>query len=168
MSVDSTEFRTVLRNWASGVALVTTSDGSMRVGLTVSAFASLSLDPPLVLVCVDRRSRSLPIVERAGCFAVNILAADQSQLAQRFATKGIANKFATALWRQACTGAPVLDAAAAWLDCTLNTIYAGGDHLIVVGRVVATHVNSAACAPLLYVQGGYQHVAQPDDVYMLA
>ena len=168
MNVEPAKFRAALRNWASGVALVTASEGSVRVGLTVSAFASLSLNPPLVLVCIDRHSTSLPTLERAGCFAVNILGADQAKLAQHFATKAIADKFITASWGRASTGAPVLDAALAWLDCKLNTIYAGGDHLIIVGGVVATRVNSAAGTPLLYAQGRYNHLALHEDAYTLA
>lgn len=158
MTIDQAEFRAAMRNRASGVALVTASEGGNRAGLTVSAFSSLSLEPPLVLACIDRRSGSLPVVERAGAFALNMLAEDQAELARRFATRGGVDKFAGGAWRAACTGAPVLDSALAWLDCKLVACYPGGDHTILIGRAVASFVNTLSLAPLMYFGGCYHQL----------
>jgi flavin reductase (DIM6/NTAB) family NADH-FMN oxidoreductase RutF len=158
MIVDCDTFRTTMSYWASGVSLVTSSDGEVLVGLTVSAFVPLSLSPPLVLVCIDRQSSSLKIILRARQFAVNILAEGQEELSQRFATRRMLDKFAGTRWRHAVTGAPVLDDALAWLDCRLVDTCDGGDHLVLIGLVLVTHTAIPGSLPLLYYRRGYQQL----------
>ncbi|HEX6289037.1 MAG TPA: flavin reductase family protein [Herpetosiphonaceae bacterium] len=156
MTVDPQNFRSTMSMWASGVAVVTTSDGTVRAGLTVSAFTSLSLSPTLILVCIDRQSSSLEVIQRTGVFAVNILAEDQAEISQRFASRRVQDKFATEQWHREATSAPILDGALAWLDCELCSCYDGGDHLILIGQVLATGTRTVDSGPLLYYRGGYQ------------
>jgi 3-hydroxy-9,10-secoandrosta-1,3,5(10)-triene-9,17-dione monooxygenase reductase component len=155
MTVDPQTFRATMSAWASGVAVVTTSDGTTQAGLTVSAFTSLSLLPPLILVCIDRHSSTLAVIRRAGSFAVNILAEDQADISQRFASRRTQDKFAGAQWHSKTTGAPILDTALAWLDCELSTCYEGGDHLILIGQVLAAGTEPADSGPLLYYRSAY-------------
>jgi 3-hydroxy-9,10-secoandrosta-1,3,5(10)-triene-9,17-dione monooxygenase reductase component len=159
MTVDAQAFRATMSTWASGVAVVTSRDGAAPVGLTVSAFTSLSLSPPLILVCIDCRSNTLAAILRAQIFAVNILAEDQAALSSCFAVKHTLDKFAAVGWQTAVTGAPLLDGAVAWLDCELFALHDGGDHLILVGRVLATETRvDQAPGPLLYYRGAYQQL----------
>lgn len=161
MTVDTQAFRTTMSTWASGVAVVTSSDGAVPVGLTVSAFTSLSLTPPLILICIDCRSNTLATILRAQVFAVNILAEDQAALSDCFAARHISDKFAAVAWQTAITGAPILDGAVAWLDCELFAIHDGGDHLIIVGRVLATEARlEQAHSPLLYYRRAYRQLEQ--------
>lgn len=155
MPIDPTAFRMILGHYATGVAVVTTrepGDGGPR-GLTVNAFASVSLDPPLVLVCVDLGSETHDPIGANGRFAVNVLAEGGAALADRFAGRGGTEKFEGVSWREEATGSPVLDEALAWVDCTLWARYPGGDHTIFVGEVVAGGVREGE--PLLYYRGGY-------------
>lgn len=161
MTVDAQAFRATMSTWASGVAVVTSRDGETPVGLTVSAFTALSLTPPLILICIDCRSNTLAAILRAQVFAVNILAEHQSALSGCFAVRHAADKFAAVSWQPAVTGAPILAGAVAWLDCELFAIHDGGDHLILVGRVLATETRlEQSPAPLLYYRGAYQQLEQ--------
>lgn len=152
--MDPSEFRRVLGHWGTGVAVVATlrPDG-MPVGLTANAVASVSLDPPLVLACVERGSDTHDIIPVAGVFTVSVLAEEQEALARRFATLEVAEKFRGVAYREAVTGAPVLDGALAWVDCRLWAAYPGGDHSIFVGEVLAGDAREGA--PLVYYRGGY-------------
>jgi flavin reductase (DIM6/NTAB) family NADH-FMN oxidoreductase RutF len=154
MTMDAAEFRRILGHWASGVAVVTTlrEDGSPW-GLTANAFTSVSLDPPLVLVCLDLTSDTGAWLRAAGYFAVSVLAADQERLARRFAEEATLDRFAGVAWRTEATGAPVLADAVAWLDCRLHAEHPAGDHAIFVGRIAAG--DAADVPPLLYYRGGY-------------
>lgn len=155
MSIDPAAFRTILGHYATGVAVVATrapGDGGPR-GLTVTAFASVSLDPPLVLACVDRGSETHEAIGAVGRFAVSILPAAGAALAGRFGGRGGAEKFEGVAWREEATGSPILDEAIAWVDCTVWARYPGGDHTIFVGEVVAGGVRGGE--PLLYHRGGY-------------
>lgn len=157
-SMEPAEFRRVVGHFATGVTVVTSADPDGALyGLTASAVASVSLDPPLVLVCVDRSADSHDPIERAGAFAISILAADGEALSRRFATYPVERKFDGVAYRVEETGAPVLDGALAWVDCELRHAYAGGDHTIYVGEVVAG--DAGAGAPLLYFRGGYGRLA---------
>lgn len=167
MTVDPQIFRSTMSMWASGVAVVTTSDGAVRAGLTVSAFTSLSLSPTLILVCIDRHSSTLEIIQRAGVFAVNILAEHQAELSQRFASRRAQDKFVDEQWHSEATGAPILDSALAWLDCTLSSCYDGGDHLILIGQVLATATRTVDDSPLLYYRGGYQQFEKAGLAYQV-
>jgi flavin reductase (DIM6/NTAB) family NADH-FMN oxidoreductase RutF len=158
MSIPDAEFRRILGHLAAGVTVVTATDadGTSR-GLTASAVCPLSLDPPLVLVCVSRTSRTHDCIERAGAFAVNILGEDQEAVARQFAEDSLAGKFEGVAHRSGPTGAPVLERAAAWVDCSVWASYDGGDHTIFVGQVEAGDAEEGA--PLVHYRGGFARLA---------
>lgn len=134
--VTAARFRAVLGRFPSGVTVVTGMGERGPVGLTVQGFMSVSLRPPLVLVSVARTSRSWPVIERSSAFCVNLLAAGQEGLADVMATRG-ADKFADVRWRPSVvTGSPVLDGGLGHVDCRLERVDDGGDHLLALGRVV--------------------------------
>jgi len=144
----------------TGVTVVTARDGEgVPVGLTVSAFASVSLDPPLVLVCIDHASHSHDRVLSTGAFAVNVLSAAQGVLARRFATDPAEGRFDGAAWSVGQGGAPVLEGASAWLVCTVEAAHEAGDHTIVVGRVLEGGVGTEEA--LAYYRGAFTTVAGP-------
>lgn len=145
-------FRQVLGHFATGVTVVTAVHADQPVGLTCQAFAALSLDPPLVLLAPSRVSTSWPRVEVAGTFCVNVLAETQQALARAFARTG-GPKFAGVDWRPGTVGAPVLAGVTAWVECRLEAVHDGGDHMIVVGQVVDLGVGEGR--PLLFYRGGY-------------
>ncbi len=154
--MDAFEFRRIMGHWTTGVAVVSTRRGERPWGLTANAFASVSLEPPLILVCVDLGADTHDPLRDSGLFAVSILAADQERLARRFASSEADDKFEGVAWREETTGAPVLEDAVAWLDCRLWAQYPAGDHTIFVGQVLAG--DAAERPPLLYYRGGYgQH-----------
>lgn len=132
--------------------MITAVDGGQPVGLTCQAFASLSLDPPLVLLAPSRASTSWPRVEAAGAFCVNVLAESQEALARAFARRG-GLKFTGVVWRPGTLGAPVLEGVAAWIECRLGAVHDGGDHMVVVGQVVDLGVGLGG--PLLFYRGSY-------------
>lgn len=153
--MDARRLRDVLGRFPTGVAVVTASGPDGPAGLTTNAFASLSLDPPLVLVCFDRTSRTLPVVRAAGRFAVNFLRSGQEDLARLFAGKvAHPEKFAAVTHTEA-HGVPVLDGALAWLACELEALHPGGDHEIGVGRVRALHHDPAG-EPLVFHGGRFR------------
>jgi flavin reductase (DIM6/NTAB) family NADH-FMN oxidoreductase RutF len=158
MAVDNSTFRTAMNRWASGVAIVTTQCGQTRAGLTVSSFTSLSLNPPLVLVCIDCTSRSLALIRESGRFAVNILADSQQDIARRFAARDSDDRFSVGVWRTAGTGVPLLDNALGSFDCALVTMHNGGDHKIVIGLVQSTQSTATGSEPLLYYHRGYRQL----------
>lgn len=151
------EFRHVLGHFASGVTLLTALDGDGQpTGLTASAFTSVSLEPPLVLVCVDHKAHSYPALRDAGRFAVNILRAEQEALSRRFATSRL-DKFDGVAWNPSPRGLPWVTPAHAQLDCTTVSAHVEGDHTILVGRV--EHAATGAGDPLLYYRGRYHQLA---------
>ncbi|NGO81074.1 flavin reductase family protein [Streptomyces sp. YC504] len=153
--LDPAEFRRVLGHFASGVTVITatTADRS-PAGFACQSFASLSLDPPLIAFMVARTSTTWPKIAEAGSFCVNILGAHQGELCRGFAVSG-ADKFAGVEFDAApVSGAPRLNGAPAWLDCTIHAVHTGGDHLIVVGRVNALNADEDG-APLLFHQGKF-------------
>lgn len=152
--IDEARFRQVLGHFPTGVTVVTAkpADGP-PVGLAVGSFASLSLDPPLVLFCPAKTSSSWPKIEQAGVFCVNILAEEQEEVSRIFATK-TPDKFAHLGWRPGHTGAPIIDGVLAWIDCRVESVTDGGDHLVVVGRVLELEVAHEG-KPLVFFRGGY-------------
>jgi flavin reductase (DIM6/NTAB) family NADH-FMN oxidoreductase RutF len=157
MSITQDRFRQALGRFASGVTVVTTHEAGAPIGLTVSSFASLSLDPPLVLVAIDRRVRANAAIGQTGAFAVNILTAGQEWLSRQFATRNV-DRFAGVAWQPgAALGLPLLDGALAQLECRLHQTLPGGDHTIFVGEVVAAELGDAA--PLLYFRSAYRGLA---------
>ncbi|HEY0953440.1 MAG TPA: flavin reductase family protein [Roseateles sp.] len=152
--MDSQQFRAALGLFATGVTIVTvrSADGGL-VGLTANSFNSVSLDPPLVLWSLARRAGSMPIFTRGSHYAINILAADQKDLAQRFATRDI-DRFAGVAWREGAGGAPVLDGAVATFECANRSRYEEGDHVIFVGEVERCTARQGA-QPLIFHGGRY-------------
>lgn len=154
MPVSAETFRNTLAKFASGVTVVTTAtvDGSKH-GLTVSAFSSLSLTPPYILVCIDKRSGSIAAIESSQKFGVNILSSDQSHLSNRFASR-LEDKFDGVSWNLGTLGVPLLEGALGQIECRLAQVADGGDHVIVIGEVQSAQVNSDK-QPLLYFSGQY-------------
>jgi len=159
MTIDSQVFRQTLGSFATGVTIVTTQDPNTEkpVGLTISAFSSLSLDPPLVLFCLDKRSASHLAFNANGHFAVNILAEDQLELSNRFASKS-EDKWSGVEYRPGIGNVPILFGSIAILECTMNKVCDGGDHTIFVGLVESVSVKPDA-KPLLYYRGKYETIA---------
>ena len=155
--IASAEFRRVLGHFATGVTIVTTCDGDQRpTGLTASAFSSVSLEPPLVLVCIDHKSQSHgPLVE-GGRFAVNILSVDQQGLSRKFATTRL-DKFEGVEYRMSDLGLPIIAAAIAHLECVTVSTHVEGDHTILVGRVEDAAATGDG-QPLLYFRGQYDRL----------
>ena len=154
--VDTRQFRDTVGHFATGVCVVTACDDDGPAGLTTNAFSSLSLEPPLVLVCFDNTSRTLPVVQDARRFAVNVLREGQDELAATFASKQLpAEKFA-AVTHTVEHGVPVLDDALAWLVCDLRALHPGGDHTIGIGEV--TRMEAQEGAPLVFYRGGFHHL----------
>jgi flavin reductase (DIM6/NTAB) family NADH-FMN oxidoreductase RutF len=158
VAVTPEAFRRALGCWASGVSIVTSRLGERRHGMTVSAFTSVSLDPPLVLVCADRSSDTHALIREAGLFAVNLLAQGQQELSDRFASKQDEHRrFEGLATASALTGAPLLPGCLLSLDCRLVAAHDAGDHVIYVGRVEAL-VGEGTAEPLLYFRGGYRRL----------
>jgi flavin reductase (DIM6/NTAB) family NADH-FMN oxidoreductase RutF len=150
------EFRRLLGHFATGVTVVTTCDLDGRpTGLTVSAFASLSLDPPLVLVCVDHKSQTYPALRERGQFVVNLLTADQEAISRRFASTRL-DKFDEVPYRPSAHGLPLIEAALAHIECVTVSTHIEGDHTIFVGRVEGA--GFGAGHPLLYYRGKYHRL----------
>ena len=151
---DSQQFRSALGMFATGVTIVTAraDDGSL-VGLTANSFNSVSLAPPLVLWSLAMKAGSMPVFSRGSHYAINILAADQKALAQRFATRDI-DRFAGVPWREGAGGAPVLEGVAAVFECANRSQYQEGDHVIFVGEVESCHWAPNA-QPLIFHGGRY-------------
>ncbi len=161
MPATSEEFRDALRHFPSGVTIVTMRAGEQVHGLTVSAFASVSPDPPLVLIMIDHRHHAHGIMESDGAaFAVNILAEDQIELSNRFAWVKDEDRFAVGDWGTEVTGAPILRDALAWLDCTIHARARAGTHTIYVGEVQKAGVPRPDGEPLVYWNRGYRHLRQ--------
>lgn len=161
MPISSESFRDALRHFPAGVTVVTIkSPASEDVhGLTVSAFASVSPDPPLILVSIDHRATAYELLETAGAsFAVNILAQDQMELSNRFAWLKDEDRFGEGDWDTAVTGAPVLKDALAWLDCTVYSRFSAGSHTIYLGEVQASGVPRPEGYPLIYWNRGYRQL----------
>jgi flavin reductase (DIM6/NTAB) family NADH-FMN oxidoreductase RutF len=150
------EFRRVLGHFASGVTIVTTCDPDKKpTGLTASAFTSVSLEPPLILVCIDHKSQSHGPLVDAGCFAVNVLTVDQEALSRKFATTRL-DKFDGVAHRVSPRGVPVIADALACLECVTVSMHVAGDHTILVGRV--EEASSGDGHPLLYFRGQYHRL----------
>jgi flavin reductase (DIM6/NTAB) family NADH-FMN oxidoreductase RutF len=153
-AIDQARFRQVLGHFPTGVTVVAAQPaGEAPVGLAVGSFFSISLDPPLVGFCPAKSSSSWPRIEAAGTFCVNILSADQEDVARIFAGKGD-DKFASIGWQPGRTGSPVIRDVLAWVDCSIEDVHDAGDHWIVVGRVHDLDVGAKG-TPLVFFRGGY-------------
>ena len=153
MSLDPDSFRSVLGRFASGITVITTLDGKHDVGMTVSAFNSVSLDPPLVAACVDRAASMYDALRHAERFNVNILAADQEALSRRFAAVDSTRRFDGLGYTRGENDIVLLEEALAHLECRISAKHEAGDHTIVIGEVERASARDAR--PLLYYRGGY-------------
>jgi flavin reductase (DIM6/NTAB) family NADH-FMN oxidoreductase RutF len=160
VSASAEQIRHALGHFATGVSVITTlgPDGE-PVGTTASAVSSLSLQPPLVLVCLDRSSATLAALREHGAFAINVLTARQRALSAHFARRGAAVSWAGVAHRRGATHAPLLDGALAVLECALEHCLDGGDHEIVVGRLHAMELTDERPEPLLHYRGAYASLA---------
>ena len=158
MAVDPDLFRGTLSTWASGVTVVTCRHGNDVRGMTASAFCSVSLDPPLILVCVDKSAIFYEFISKAGSFAVNILSREQEDVSRACSSRKVeeSRRLAGIPYHEEATGSPVLDHAIGYLDCTVEQAYEGGDHTIFVGRVQGAGARDGE--PLLYFRGAYRSV----------
>jgi flavin reductase (DIM6/NTAB) family NADH-FMN oxidoreductase RutF len=152
--MDEFEFRRILGHLATGVTVVAARRADGRaVGLTASAVCSVSLRPPLVLVCVALTADSHDWISASGAFAVSVLPAEEERLARRFSSEEQDRKFEGVAYREEGTGSPVLEAALAWVDCRISAEYEAGDHTIFLGEVVAGDARDGA--PLIFYRGGF-------------
>ncbi|RLA08220.1 MAG: flavin reductase [Gammaproteobacteria bacterium] len=157
--MDSKQLRTIFGQFATGVTVIGSHNGQGdKFGLTVNSFSSVSLDPPLIMFCIIRDSGSLEPIQQTEAFSVSILAADQENISNTMAKKGGSEKFDTVDTFTAETGAPVIKGNIGWLDCKLWKLHDGGDHLIVVGEVVAGETDEDD--PLLFTSGRYARLAK--------
>ena len=155
MAVSADAFKKLCGRWTTGVTIVTARDGEKVHGMTVSAFTEVSLDPPLVLVCADKRSNTLPLIAAGGNFAVNVLARGQEALSDRFASKQDEwRRFEGLAWETAASGAPILAGTVGAFDCRVVAAHDAGDHVIYLGRVEWLRVDESR-DPLLYQSGRY-------------
>lgn len=159
--VTEQRFRAALGNFATGVTIITSTDDGEPVGMSANSFTSVSLDPPLVSFCAARTSTTYPRISASGRFCVNVLSEHQEAIARTFARRDV-DRFADVVYTHSPFGAPVLDDVVAWIDCTIEAEHRAGDHLIVVGRVRALHVD-ADRLPLLYFRGRFAIEAPVDS-----
>ncbi len=155
------EFRSTVGAFATGVTVVTTRGEEHAYGMTANAFTSVSLDPPLILVCVINPSEGAEHITQNGVFAVNILSVEQEPLSRYFASRDRPkgrDAFAEVPHRFAASGSPILEESAAFLDCRLHTAHEAGDHLIFIGEVLELEVADGH-EPLLFHGGGYRLLA---------
>jgi flavin reductase (DIM6/NTAB) family NADH-FMN oxidoreductase RutF len=153
MGIDSDLFRLILGRFATGITVVTARDSEQRPhGMTVSAFASLSLDPPLVLVCIDNAATMAPLMAATGHFGVNVLASGQEEISRRFAGP-LDDRFAGIGYREGENGCAILEGVLAWMECRITARHPAGDHVIIVGEVERGDARDGN--PLLYFRGGY-------------
>jgi flavin reductase (DIM6/NTAB) family NADH-FMN oxidoreductase RutF len=153
---DAQELRRVMGMFATGVTVLTTRDAQGRpYGLTANAVTSLSLDPPLLIICIDKRAETHPHFFDSRCFVVNILAEDQAELSAHFAKSG-GEKFGTLPFSTNQDGVPVLEGTLAHVECRIVETYDGGDHVIHIGEVQNAEVRGGR--PLLFFQGKYWHM----------
>jgi flavin reductase (DIM6/NTAB) family NADH-FMN oxidoreductase RutF len=155
--ISSEEFRKALRHFPAGVTIVTIQSGGKIHGLTVSAFASVSAEPPLIAVIIENRHKAHTLLEEEGAvFAVNILGEDQSELSNRFAWTKDEDRFEVGDWKMSETSAPVLSDALAWLDCRIHSRAGAGSHTVYIGEVKASAVPQEEAPPLIYWNRGYR------------
>jgi 3-hydroxy-9,10-secoandrosta-1,3,5(10)-triene-9,17-dione monooxygenase reductase component len=159
--IDSRVFRQVLGQFATGITIITTSNDDVPSGFACQSFAALSLDPPLVLFCPTKVSRSWQAIEASGRFCVNILAEGQRETCARFGSRE-PDKFAGIDWSASPLGSPVIAGSLAFIDCTVDSVHDGGDHHVVFGRVRAlSEMPTVKPRPLLFYRGEYTGI-EPD------
>jgi flavin reductase (DIM6/NTAB) family NADH-FMN oxidoreductase RutF len=166
MDIRPDRYREVMGHFATGITVVTTFDGDRPSGITVNALSSVSLEPPLVMVALDRGRFITPMVRGAGRYAVNILGADQQLLSDCFAHAPVTpgrEEFCGAAWHPGPTGLPLIDGSIATLECTIVQTFSAGDHDLFIGRVDSLEQHRAGIAPLLYYRRRYLRIEQGAD-----
>lgn len=153
MAIDEAGFKLAMSQFASGVTVVTTEHEGRAYGMTVASFASLSLRPPLVVVCIEKNVKSHDAIAASGRFGVSILGADQSGISNRFASK-VDDKFDGVSVRRGELGVPLIDDAICAIECRVHQQLPGGDHTMFVGEVVDAQTTDSA--PLVYFRSGYR------------
>jgi flavin reductase (DIM6/NTAB) family NADH-FMN oxidoreductase RutF len=158
--VTTAQFREAMGRFATGVTVVTSvGAGGEPVGTTANALTSLSLDPPLILVCFDLGSLTLAAIREHGAFVVNVLGAEQRHLSANFARRGLSAVWEQVRHRHGPTGTPRIEGVLAVLECTVEHSLPGGDHEIVIGRVRHVQTSPAPVAPLVFYRGSYTSLA---------
>ena len=168
--ISADDFRHAMRRLTGGISVITAGEGHNISGMTVTSVTSLSVDPPTLIVCVNREASSWPLVKRYGFFGVNILTADQTDIAERFAGKGGlkgADRFAGGQWTTGVSGVPLLADALAAIDCEVEEVVERHSHAIIIGRVLDVTV-SPRTAALAYWQGQYVAIDRDEDALTLA
>jgi flavin reductase (DIM6/NTAB) family NADH-FMN oxidoreductase RutF len=161
LAVDPLEFRSIIGNFATGVTVITTAAGEEMQGMTANAFASLSLDPVMVLICVDKGSHTHRVLEEARTFAVNILGDHQQDVSRLFAKRAEPEmgSLRGQRFRLGETGAPILEDCLAFLECRVAGALDGGDHTIYLGEVVDEGIVKDV-PPLVFYRGTYRALAE--------
>jgi flavin reductase (DIM6/NTAB) family NADH-FMN oxidoreductase RutF len=156
MPIDKNQLRQVMGHFATGVTVITTTNKAGEIhGLTANAFTSISLEPPLLLISVDKKAESWSAFEESKVFTVNILADDQEALSRKFAVSGGGSKkFEGVAYRLGANGTPILDGVLSYIECTLYAAYEGGDHSIYLGEIQQAEIREGK--PLLFFRGGYR------------
>jgi flavin reductase (DIM6/NTAB) family NADH-FMN oxidoreductase RutF len=162
VAVDQFEFRTIVGHFATGVTVITTRDGDRLHGMTANAVSSLSLDPVMLLICVDKTTHAHDIIQHSGVFAVNILTERQEALSRLFAKKlepEVGSLRGQAYSPGAATGSPIIADCLAYMECRVKQVLDGGDHSIMLGEVVGEGVVNGDLQPLVFYRGGYRSLA---------
>ncbi|MBV8772062.1 MAG: flavin reductase family protein [Deltaproteobacteria bacterium] len=158
MPIDKNELRRVMGHFATGVTVITTvSDQGTPYGLTANAFMSVSLEPPLLLISVDKKAESYPYFEQSKVFTINVLRDDQEGLSRRFAVSG-GNKFEGIAFHRGANNVPILEDTLAHIECRLFASYDGGDHTLYLGEILEAETREGK--PLLFYRGGYRAFAE--------
>jgi len=158
MAIDNQEFKNALKLWASGIAVVTTQSEEGELGMTVTSFASVSMDPPQILVCLNETTETGAVILENKKFAVNALTAEQEQVSNQFAGgASMEERFKSVAWHKGELGVPVFDAALSHMECTVVQQFKAGTHWIVVGEIQYSQCNVGE--PLLYYNSAYQRIA---------
>lgn len=161
MTVDPLEFRSTIGRFATGVTVITSASGDLLHGMTANAITSLSLDPVMLLACIDKTTNMHRVLEDAGVFAVHILAEDQEEISRTFARKGEPERGSLRgeHFRIGKSGAPLLERCLAYFDCRVAGVLEGGDHSIFLGEVIDEGVVDDAARPLIFYRGAYHRLS---------
>ncbi len=166
MTYDSEKLRETMRMWLTGVTIVTTQNGDLARGMTVSSFTSVTLEPPLILICLQKQTETAQAILESGSFAVSMLGADQEYLSNLFAgfipLKEGEDRFEGLELIYAASGAPILHSSMGWLDCRVHSVLDGSTHHIFMGEVLEASgfpADGSIQAPLLYYNRGYRRLA---------
>jgi len=159
MAVNNQDFKNALKLWASGVSVVTTDSPEGEQGMTATSFASVSMDPPQILVCINETAETGLAILESKKFAVNILTAAQEQVSNQFAGgSSMQERFANTAWKKGEFGQPIFDDSLANIECTVVQQVKAGSHWVVIGEIQSVQCNEGD--PLLYFNSGYASVAK--------